>query len=59
MKGSIYDRIIKYTIPCKCKYCEEMFEHDIEYPNMRLLQQVLDRMWIISQNLNRFNDSHL
>lgn len=32
VKGSIYDRIIKYTIPCKCKYCEEMFEYDVVYP---------------------------
>lgn len=23
--------MIKYTVPCKCKYCEEMSEYDVEY----------------------------
>ena len=25
------NRMIKYTVPCKCKYCEEMSEYDVEY----------------------------
>ena len=32
VKGSIYDRMIKYTIPCKCKYCGEMSEYGVVYP---------------------------
>ena len=31
VKGSLYNRMIKYTVPCKCKYCEEMSEYDVEY----------------------------
>lgn len=36
VKESLCDRMIKYTIPCKCKYCEEMSEYDVEYPQYEI-----------------------